>query len=89
MASLTIRRIDDSLIESLRVGVARHGRSMEEGARQCSASPAWVAWTFPTSRVRFHGRHPGGACGSGGYRGTDPYRARRNERCYAYRHLWL
>ena len=34
MASLTIRNIEDSLKESLRVRAARHGRSMEEEARQ-------------------------------------------------------
>lgn len=34
MASLTIRNIDDSLKASLRLNAARHGRSMEEEARQ-------------------------------------------------------
>ena len=34
MASLTIRNIEDSLKECLRVRAARHGRSMEEEARQ-------------------------------------------------------
>lgn len=34
MASLTIRNIEDSLKESLRIRAARHGRSMEEEARQ-------------------------------------------------------
>lgn len=34
MASLTIRNLEDSLKESLRVRAARHGRSMEEEARQ-------------------------------------------------------
>ena len=34
MASLTIRNIEDSLKERLRVRAARHGRSMEEEARQ-------------------------------------------------------
>ncbi len=33
MASLTIRNIDDSLKERLRVRAARHGHSMEEEAR--------------------------------------------------------
>ena len=34
MASLTIRNLEDSLKERLRVRAARHGRSMEEEARQ-------------------------------------------------------
>ncbi len=34
MASLTIRNIDDSLKTTLRLSAARHGRSMEEEARQ-------------------------------------------------------
>lgn len=34
MASLTIRNIENSLKECLRVRAARHGRSMEEEARQ-------------------------------------------------------
>ena len=34
MASLTIRNIDDSLKAALRLRAARHGRSMEEEARQ-------------------------------------------------------
>lgn len=34
MASLTIRNIEDSLKECLRVRAAQHGRSMEEEARQ-------------------------------------------------------
>lgn len=34
MASLTIRNIDDSLKTTLRLRAARHGRSMEEEARQ-------------------------------------------------------
>ena len=34
MASLTIRNIDDSLKARLRLRAARHGRSMEEEARQ-------------------------------------------------------
>ena len=34
MASLTIRNIDDALKASLRLSAARHGRSMEEEARQ-------------------------------------------------------
>lgn len=34
MASLTIRNIDNSLKASLRLRAARHGRSMEEEARQ-------------------------------------------------------
>ncbi|MBA3903682.1 MAG: plasmid stabilization protein [Rhodocyclaceae bacterium] len=34
MASLTIRNIDDSLKRGLRLSAARHGRSMEEEARQ-------------------------------------------------------
>lgn len=33
MASLVIRKLDDSLKERLRVRAARHGRSMEEEAR--------------------------------------------------------
>ena len=34
MASLTIRKMNDSLKTSLRMSAARHGRSMEEEARQ-------------------------------------------------------
>ena len=34
MASLTIRNIDESLKATLRLRAARHGRSMEEEARQ-------------------------------------------------------
>jgi antitoxin FitA len=34
MASLTIRNIDDALKAKLRLRAARHGRSMEEEARQ-------------------------------------------------------
>lgn len=34
MASLTIRNITESLKRSLRIRAARHGRSMEEEARQ-------------------------------------------------------
>jgi antitoxin FitA len=34
MASITIRRLDDSLKARLRVRAAHHGRSMEEEARQ-------------------------------------------------------
>ena len=34
MASLTIRNIDDSLKDALRLRAARHGRSMEEEVRQ-------------------------------------------------------
>jgi plasmid stability protein len=34
MASITIRRLDDALKTRLRIRAARHGRSMEEEARQ-------------------------------------------------------
>lgn len=34
MASLTIRRLDEKLKRRLRMRAARHGRSMEEEARQ-------------------------------------------------------
>jgi plasmid stability protein len=34
MASITIRRLDDAVKERLRIQAARHGRSMEEEARQ-------------------------------------------------------
>ena len=34
MASITIRRLDDSVKARLRIRAARHGRSMEEEARQ-------------------------------------------------------
>lgn len=34
MASITIRRLDDSVKARLRIQAARHGRSMEEEARQ-------------------------------------------------------
>ena len=34
MASITIRRLDDALKAKLRVRAARHGRSMEEEARE-------------------------------------------------------
>jgi len=34
MASITIRRLDDSLKARLRVKAAHHGRSMEEEARE-------------------------------------------------------
>jgi antitoxin FitA len=34
MASITIRRLDDAVKARLRVRAARHGRSMEEEARQ-------------------------------------------------------
>ena len=34
MASITIRRLDDSVKTRLRIRAARHGRSMEEEARQ-------------------------------------------------------
>lgn len=34
MATLTIRNLDDDVKASLRVRAARHGRSMEEEARQ-------------------------------------------------------
>jgi phosphopantothenoylcysteine decarboxylase/phosphopantothenate--cysteine ligase len=34
MASLTIRKLDPAVKESLRVRAARHGRSMEEEVRQ-------------------------------------------------------
>lgn len=37
MASLTIRRLDEKLKRRLRVRAARHGRSMEEEARQILA----------------------------------------------------
>jgi antitoxin FitA len=34
MATLTIRQLDDELKRELRIRAARHGRSMEEEARQ-------------------------------------------------------
>jgi len=34
MASITIRRLDDTVKTKLRVRAARHGRSMEEEARE-------------------------------------------------------
>ncbi|HEV3196796.1 MAG TPA: hypothetical protein VGZ73_02790 [Bryobacteraceae bacterium] len=34
MASITIRHLDDGLKSKLRVSAARHGRSMEEEARE-------------------------------------------------------
>ena len=34
MASITIRRLDDSVLAKLRVRAASHGRSMEEEARE-------------------------------------------------------
>lgn len=34
MASITIRRLDDAVKSRLRVRAARHGRSMEEEARE-------------------------------------------------------
>jgi plasmid stability protein len=34
MASITIRRLDDAVKSRLRVSAARHGRSMEEEARE-------------------------------------------------------
>ena len=34
MASLTIRNLDESIKENLRLSAARHGRSMEEEVRQ-------------------------------------------------------
>jgi plasmid stability protein len=34
MASITIRRLDDAVKARLRIRAARHGRSMEEEARQ-------------------------------------------------------
>jgi plasmid stability protein len=34
MASITIRRLDDTVKARLRIRAARHGRSMEEEARQ-------------------------------------------------------
>lgn len=34
MASITIRRLDDGVKARLRIRAARHGRSMEEEARQ-------------------------------------------------------
>lgn len=34
MASITIRRLDDSVKSRLRLRAARHGRSMEEEARE-------------------------------------------------------
>jgi plasmid stability protein len=34
MASITIRRLDDSVKSKLRMRAARHGRSMEEEARE-------------------------------------------------------
>ena len=34
MASMTIRKLDDALKSRLRVRAARHGRSMEEEARE-------------------------------------------------------
>ena len=34
MASITIRKLDDALKSRLRVRAARHGRSMEEEARE-------------------------------------------------------
>jgi plasmid stability protein len=34
MASITIRRLDESVKARLRIRAARHGRSMEEEARQ-------------------------------------------------------
>lgn len=47
MASITIRRLDDAVKARLRIRAARHGRSMEEEARQVlsaalSAEPARV-----------------------------------------------
>jgi plasmid stability protein len=38
MASLTIRKLDDRLKKQLRLRAARHGRSMEEEARQILAA---------------------------------------------------
>lgn len=34
MASITIRNLDDSLKENLRIRAARHGRSMEDETRE-------------------------------------------------------
>jgi antitoxin FitA len=51
MASITIRRLDDAVKEHLRVRASRHGRSMEEEAREiltvalamrASIEPNWV-----------------------------------------------
>ena len=50
MAAITIRRLDDSLKERLRVQAAQHGRSMEEEAREIlrenlvdrNPAPNWV-----------------------------------------------
>jgi plasmid stability protein len=55
MASITIRRLDDAVKEHLRVRAFRHGRSMEEEAREIltvalavrestepNAKPNWV-----------------------------------------------
>ena len=51
MASIKIRRLDDAIKEQLRVRASRHGRSMEEEAREIltvalavreSIEPNWV-----------------------------------------------
>lgn len=46
MASITIRKLDDAVKSKLRIRAARHGRSMEEEAREILKS----ALTYDTSR---------------------------------------
>ncbi len=57
MASMTIRDIDDKLKSRLRVQAARHGRSMEDEARDIlrsalSREPAQSRGLFETIRAR-------------------------------------
>ncbi len=56
MASLTIRNLEDSLKESLRVRAARHGRSMEEEARQVLRQSLLRESSAPGLGTRIAGR---------------------------------
>ncbi len=52
MATMTIRHIDETLKQRLRVQAARHGRSMEEEARDILRTALAVEPTPPLSLVQ-------------------------------------
>jgi plasmid stability protein len=67
MASLTIRDLDDSLKQDLRLRAARHSRSMEEEVRQIlravlqGSPPAEgnaLAWSWCCRRAKCHASRP-------------------------------
>ena len=63
MASLTIRKLDDGVKARLRIRAARHGRSMEEEAREILKGALLSETPTPQNLVQAIRRHlepPGG-----------------------------